>query len=48
MNMTIDELALMLGAKDMEIYILQRELAAAKKRIEELTPKQEPQLKAVE
>lgn len=48
MNVTPDELAMLLGARDIEIYALQKQLAEAQKKIAELTPKPEPALKAVE
>lgn len=39
MQVTIDELAMLLGAKDIEIYALQKQIQAAMKRIAELEPK---------
>lgn len=39
MNVTVDELVLMLGTRDVEVYLLQKQLQAALKKIEELTPK---------
>lgn len=37
MNVSVDELAMLLGAKDIEIYSLQKQLQAALKKVEELT-----------
>lgn len=47
MQITIEELAMMLGQKDIEIFSLEKRLIEAQKRIEELTPKPQPDLKAV-
>lgn len=42
MNVSVDELAMLLGAKDIEIHYLQKQLAALQKRIAELEkPKEE-------
>lgn len=49
MQVSIEEVAALLGQKDIEILVLQKSLQAATKRIEELTPKPDvqPELKAV-
>ena len=48
MQITIEELEMLLGNKDVEIYVLKRQLEAAQKRIAELTPKPDaPALEAV-
>lgn len=39
MQVSIDEIAMLLGAKDIEIHHLQKQIAALQKRVEELTPK---------
>lgn len=41
MQVTPEELALLIGLKDIEIMVLQKQLVAAKKRIAELEPKPE-------
>jgi hypothetical protein len=38
MNVTVDELVLMLGTRDVEIYLLQKQLQAAQKQIASLKP----------
>lgn len=40
-QVTIDELAMLIGAKEIQIFALQKQIAAQQKRIEELTPKPE-------
>jgi len=47
MNVTTEELAMMLGAKDIEIFFLQKQIAELQKRIAELTQATQP-LKAVQ
>ena len=42
MNVTPDEIAMMLGVRDIEIFHLQKQIQELKKRIAELE-KQEPQ-----
>jgi hypothetical protein len=46
MNVTPDELAMLLGAKDIEIFALQKRVADLQKRVEELTPKPDVQQEA--
>lgn len=41
-QVSVEEVAMLLGAKDIEIHYLQKQLQAANKRIEELTAKPEP------
>lgn len=45
-RVTLDEVAMLLGAKVIEIHALQKQLQAAQKRIAELTPKPEPKAEA--
>lgn len=40
-KVSIDELAMMIGQKDIEIFALHKQITAMQKRIEELTPKPE-------
>lgn len=39
MQVTNEELAMMLGVRDIEIYALQKQLAELQKRLKELEPK---------
>ena len=39
MQVTPEELATLIGLKDIEIMVLQKQLAAAQKQIADLTPK---------
>lgn len=39
MNITPEELAILIGSKEVEIFLLKKQLSAALKRIEELMPK---------
>lgn len=41
MNVTPEELAMIIGSKEVEIFLLKKQLHEAQKRIAELTPKQE-------
>ena len=41
MNINIEEVAMLLGQKDMEIYNLQKQLSALQIRVKELEPKPE-------
>jgi len=41
MQVTPEELATLIGLKDIEIMVLQKTVAALQKRVEELTPKPE-------
>lgn len=43
MNITVEELAMLLGQKDMEIFVLQKQLQGALARVAELEPKPEAQ-----
>lgn len=43
MQVTPEELATLLGMKTIEIFAMQKQIAAMQKRIEELTPKAEAQ-----
>jgi hypothetical protein len=49
MQVSIEEIAMLIGSKDIEIMSLQKQLDAAQKRIAELEPKPDvqPELKAV-
>jgi hypothetical protein len=49
MQVTIEELAMMIGQKDIQIFSLEKQLIAAHQRIAELSPKHDvqPELKAV-
>ena len=41
MQVSVEEIAALLGQKDIEIMVLQKTVAAMQKRIDELTPKPE-------
>lgn len=41
MQVSVDEIAALLGQKDIEILVLQKQVGAMQKRIEELTPNPE-------
>lgn len=49
MNVSIEEIAMLIGQKDIEILFLQKQIAALQKRIAELEPKPDvqPELQAV-
>lgn len=49
MNVTTEELAMLIGARDIEIFFLQKQLQAAQKRLAELEqkPEAQPELKVV-
>lgn len=42
MQVSVEEIAALLGQKDIELLLLQKQLAAMQRRIDELTPKPEP------
>lgn len=39
MNVSVEEVAMIVGQKDIEIFYLHKQIAALQKRIAELTPK---------
>lgn len=47
MQVTVEELAMLLGTKDIEIYSLQKQVASLQQKLAEVQPKPEPELKAV-
>lgn len=42
MQVTVEELAMLIGQKDVEIFYLQKQIATLQKQVSELTPKPEP------
>lgn len=41
MNVSVEEVAMILGQKDIEIFAMQKQISALQKRVEELTPRPE-------
>lgn len=42
MQITVEEVQMLLGQKDIEIYALHKRIVELEKKVAELTPKQEP------
>jgi hypothetical protein len=42
MQVSVEEVQMLLGQKDIEIFALHKQIVALQKRVEELTPKPEP------